>query len=113
MNRVCRIDEIPDPGAREFALSEDEYAATGFLVREGESVYAYVNICPHAGRPLHWGPDRFLTRDGSQIMCAGHGALFEICSGLCVAGACVGSGLETLSVEIRDGVIYVGGRTAL
>jgi nitrite reductase/ring-hydroxylating ferredoxin subunit len=105
--QVAMLADIPDPGAREFDIGADESRVSGFVVRKNDRVFAYLNTCPHAGRPLNWGPDRFLTRDNGLIMCAGHGALFEIESGLCVAGACLGASLTSLDVEISNGRVLV------
>jgi nitrite reductase/ring-hydroxylating ferredoxin subunit len=104
---VCRLDEIPEPGARGFsfpgALIPDEW----FLVRHADKVYAYRNLCPHAGRFLNWKEDAFLTKDRTLIMCAGHGALFNPVDGHCVAGAALGHSLERLEVEVVDGLVLV------
>lgn len=68
------------------------------MVRQGERVYGYVNRCPHTGAPLDWMPDQFLDAEGEYIICAVHGALFEIDSGRCVYGPCVNSVLEAIPV---------------
>lgn len=99
------LSDIPDGAARGFEVGEID----GFVVRQGEAVYAYRNLCPHAGNNLDWKPDAFLTRDKSRIMCSAHGALFEIQSGDCVAGPCVGFGLQPLDVRVEDSdvVLYL------
>lgn len=106
--QVALLSDIADSGAREFELDGRDGRVPGFMVRNKDRVFAYVNICPHAGRSLNWGPDRFLTRDNGLIMCAGHGALFQIDSGLCVEGACLGASLTSLELEIIDGRVLVG-----
>ena len=104
---VGPVNDIDDPGCREFTLGDGEWPFKGFIVRQGNEIYAYQNYCVHAGHPLNWKPDSFLTLDGSQIICASHGAVYEIKSGLCVAGPCPGKKLRALDVEIRDGVVVV------
>ncbi|HET9679894.1 MAG TPA: Rieske (2Fe-2S) protein [Gammaproteobacteria bacterium] len=101
---LFKLADIPDGAARGFEVGDTD----GFVVRQGDTVYAYRNVCPHAGNNLDWKPDAFLTRDKSRIMCAAHGALFDIQSGDCVAGPCVGFGLQTLDVrvEANDVVLY-------
>jgi nitrite reductase/ring-hydroxylating ferredoxin subunit len=70
------------------------------------SVRAYENTCPHAGHPLDLLPHRFLTADRSHIICASHGALFSLDTGLCVAGPCPGRMLRPLPVTVSsDGVL--------
>ena len=68
---------------------------------------AYVNACPHIGTPLDWVPDRFLSRDGTRIICATHGAEFRINDGFCTRGPCVGASLEPLLITINEGTLFV------
>lgn len=102
---IARLSELPDGATREFALTESEWPLTGFLVRVGSMVHAYLNRCPHALRQLNFRPDRFLNQDGTLIQCSSHGALFEKDTGLCVAGPCVGESLRRLPVVLADGEV--------
>lgn len=104
---IGRLDELDDPGCREFRSGEGHWPFRGFVVRRGDTVYAYENYCAHAGHPLNWMPDRFLTADGKAIICASHGAMYDIASGRCVAGPCRGGGLRRVACEVRDGEIRV------
>ena len=104
---VCRLDELQDPGCKEFSIGEGDWPFKGFVVRQGDKVYAYQNFCMHAGHPLNWKPDGFLTGDGSQIICASHGAIYEIESGECVAGPCPGKKLRPVDIQVRDGEVVV------
>ena len=47
------------------------------LHRDGDSVRAWLNVCPHAGRRLDWAPGQFLKSKQGQLVCAAHGASFE------------------------------------
>lgn len=104
---VCaRLGDVPDGGVRAFDLNPDEFPPlTGLLVREGEVVHAYLNRCPHAGRPLNSGTGLFTTPDGTLLQCHAHGALFEKDSGLCIAGPCVDESLRRLPVQVRGGEV--------
>ncbi|MCG8434531.1 MAG: Rieske (2Fe-2S) protein [Gammaproteobacteria bacterium] len=104
---VCALTEIDDPGAKEIVMQDKDETWYGFLVRKGDNVYAYLNSCPHTGAMLNWGPDKFLTRDKSLIMCSVHGAIFEMDSGVCIAGPCKGRGLRSLDVVLKDGRVIV------
>jgi nitrite reductase/ring-hydroxylating ferredoxin subunit len=75
---VCRLDALEDPGCKEFRIGEGDWPFKGFVVRQGDAVYAYQNFCMHAGHPLNWREDSFLTGDGRQIICASHGAIYDI-----------------------------------
>jgi len=107
MRILCRVDDIPEGGAKGLCLPEAGGPGDIFLVRAHGRVYGYVNSCPHIGTPLEFLPDRFLTRDGRQILCSTHGARFEIATGLCVAGPCRGRSLRALPVAVEDGVIVL------
>ncbi|MGH8378742.1 MAG: Rieske (2Fe-2S) protein [Gammaproteobacteria bacterium] len=102
---VCALAEVSDPGARGFSPPGARFPDEYFLVRHGDEVHAYRNVCPHAGNFLNWKVDAFLTRDKSLIMCSAHGALFDPASGACVAGPCVGHALDAVTAEIQDGMV--------
>lgn len=106
---VGRFDELEDPGCREFTIGTGDWPFRGFVVRQGDRVYAYQNLCRHAGHPLNWQPDSFLTEDGRRIICASHAAIYDIESGVCVAGPCPGEKLRAVAVEVRDGEVVVNG----
>lgn len=78
-------------------------------MRKGSQVFAYQNFCVHVGHPLNWSPDRFLTKDKSAIICASHGATYDIETGDCFAGPGAGRALRKVDVALRDDVIYVTG----
>lgn len=111
MRALCRLDDIPDGGAKGFSLPEAEGPGEIFLVRAQGRVYGYVNCCPHIGTPLEFLPDRFLTRDGSQILCSTHGARFEIATGRCVAGPCRGQFLRPLRLKVEEGMVLLSHAT--
>lgn len=110
--RLGLLSEVEDPGCREFTIGRGEWPFKGFVVRRGAEVYAYENSCRHAGHPLNWQKDRFLTEDGKKIICASHGAVYDIESGVCVTGPCPGKKLVAVQVEVRDGEILVRGPTS-
>ncbi|MEE8500273.1 MAG: Rieske (2Fe-2S) protein [Kiloniellales bacterium] len=107
---LCRLEDIEDGQGKGFTLGQGLEARELFVVRAGLRVFGYVNSCPHQGLPLDWQEDRFISEETGLIMCANHGAQFEIEDGLCVAGPCAGENLETVPVVI-DGegrVLLVG-----
>lgn len=103
--RLCALAEIADPGSKGFRFREEARLFAGFLVRKGGTVSGFIDRCPHAGWPLAALDDRYLTRGGDRILCAGHGALFDL-DGLCTAGPCTGLRLQPWPVELRDGEVF-------
>ena len=98
------------------ALAEAEAMLDGdaeslVLFREGDSVRAWLNVCPHAGRRLDWAPGQFLKSREGQLVCAAHGATFELAGGQCVAGPCRGDALRPVAVEVRDGQVWLSPAT--
>jgi nitrite reductase/ring-hydroxylating ferredoxin subunit len=106
LRALCRLDDIPDGGAKGFGPPAGGFTGL-FAVRRGAEVFVYVNSCPHIGVPLDWAPDRFLTNDASRIICATHGAEFAIDSGMCLRGPCLGDRLEAVMIQVKDGLILV------
>jgi nitrite reductase/ring-hydroxylating ferredoxin subunit len=106
-HRLCRLDELAEPDARGFSIDQNGRRLDLFVVRSSGRVYGYVDSCPHIGTPLEFLPDRFLTRDQTQILCSTHGARFEIGTGLCVAGPCKGRSLERVPVMVNEGWVVL------
>ena len=103
---VCRLSEL-EGGARGFTLGSGDWPLRGFVVRVGATVRGYLNRCPHAGHPLDLLPQRFLTADGTLILCSSHGALFEKATGLCVAGPCAGRALTPIALQVSCGFVLL------
>jgi len=99
---LCRLEEVPDGGSRGFTLrGGGGRDVRAFAVRRGETLWAYLNVCPHRGTPLDWRPHDFLDREARHILCATHGAVFRIEDGVCIAGPCPGEQLTPLALERR------------
>ena len=105
---LARIAQIEDGGFLEVeALLDGGDAESLILHRDGDGVRAWLNVCPHAGRRLDWAPGRFLKSKAGELVCAVHGATFELQGGVCVAGPCRGDSLRAVAVETIDGDVYL------
>ena len=104
---VCALAELDDPGSRAFTIGRGDWPLRGLVVRRGAEVHAFVNHCPHEGHPLNLRPHDFLTPDRRLVLCHSHGALFEMTTGLCVAGPCAGRSLRRVPVEIAGGYVLL------
>ncbi|MGP1275873.1 MAG: Rieske (2Fe-2S) protein [Caulobacterales bacterium] len=96
-----RLDALSNPGA----FPSDYEPLPILLVRKGEAAFAYVNVCPHQGRPLCLPSGRTLVSEGAFIVCPFHGASFAIETGACTGGPAGKAGLKPVPVEVRDGQI--------
>jgi len=104
---LAMLDQIADGAFAEVEATVDGDAESLVLYREGEQVRAWFNICPHAGRRLDWAPGQFLKSREGLLVCAAHGASFELRGGECVAGPCRGESLRPVEVEVREGAIWL------
>jgi nitrite reductase/ring-hydroxylating ferredoxin subunit len=95
-----RLDEIPDGDARGFDPQRTG-RDTLFVVRRGQRAYGYFDRCPHEGvTPLPWRKNAYLNADHTLIVCAAHGAQFDVESGICIRGACLGEALTPVSLTV-------------
>ena len=105
LRKLCRLDDLPPGTSRGFGPAPGGF--TGLFAVHGTQPRVYVNACPHIGVALDWAPDDFLTRDKQAIVCATHGAMFTLDTGLCTQVPCRGDSLESVPVTVADGWILV------
>lgn len=104
---ICHKDDLADPGARAFDPLEAGRERF-FVVRRGDELRAYIDRCPHYGTtPLPWRRDAYLNAAGTRIVCASHGAEFDITTGVCTLGPCLGQALDKMPLRIDErGAVY-------
>ena len=105
--RLSALNDIIDGGFAEVEATIDGDAESLVLYRLGDEVRAWLNVCPHAGRRLDWAPGQFLKSKDGHLVCAAHGASFELDRGDCVAGPCRGDALRAVQVQVRDGEVWL------
>lgn len=105
---LVALSQIEDGGFAEVEAEVDGAPESLILHRDGDSVRAWLNVCPHAGRRLDWAPGKFLKSRDGHLVCAVHGASFELARGECVAGPCRGEALRAVAVAVRDGEVVLG-----
>jgi nitrite reductase/ring-hydroxylating ferredoxin subunit len=105
---VCRLDDLQVGQARGFD-PWDAGRDTVFLVRRGGVLRAWRDRCPHDGvTPLPWRRHAYLNAARDRIVCAAHGALFDIDTGICTLGPCLGQSLTPMAFDIVDGLVSIG-----
>ena len=102
--KICDVADIADGGAFEATATLHDGTDSVILLRRGDTVDAYLNVCPHAGRRLDYAPGAFLVKN-AVLVCAAHGASFAVGTGLCTAGPCRGESLRRVSVVVSNGVV--------
>lgn len=73
-----------------------------FVLRHQGRLHAWANVCPHMGVPMAWRRHAHLNAAGTHVQCHAHGALFDMASGLCVQGPCLGQSLQRRELRVDD-----------
>ena len=57
---------------------------------------------------MAWRKDAYLNGDCSRIVCSAHGAQFDIATGLCLLGPCLGQSLTRVPLAVdTDGNVFL------
>ena len=84
----------------------DRAFCTGMDVKEG--IDRHPNVWSQTDPGEYLSPK--LNRVWKPLVCAVHGASFELRGGECVAGPCRGDALRAVAVEVRDGAVFLASR---
>lgn len=112
--RLCHRDDIAEGQARGF-LPLPAASRKVIVVRRHGILHAYMDACPHyaGGTPMAWRTDAYLDGTGQHIACHAHGALFDIETGACLSGPCLGRKLTRVPLrEEPDGGLSVPAQVA-
>ena len=97
---LCDEAAVPERQSRGFdptGTGQD----TVLVVRLGGQLYAWHDACPHhGGTPMAWRKDAYLNAGATRIVCAAHGAQFDIRTGACTLGPCLGQALRAVPVAV-------------
>ena len=104
---ICAAEAVTDGGRGvRFPVTAAGEDTTGFVVRHGGKVYAYLNRCAHVPIELDWAEGEFFESSKLYIMCSTHGAIYLPENGQCAGGPCRGGRLRPITVTERDQNIY-------
>ena len=99
---LCHFDNLPEGESRGFDPWHEGQDSV-LVVRRGENVVGWLDACPHhGGTPMAWRKDAYLNAARTRIVCAAHGAEFDIESGICTLGPCLGQGLQPVELVITQ-----------
>ena len=99
---VGPLAEVPEGYAREYRFGRGLSAFRMIVARHRGLVHAYLNLCPHMSLPLNDFADTHITADGQLLVCTRHFAQFDMQTGVCVAGACLGSELDRIAIHVDE-----------
>lgn len=98
---LCYLTELIEGGSRGFdplKCGQDSV----FVVRHRFELFAYENRCPHQDSSMAWRKDAYLNNAGDVIVCSAHGAQFEISTGRCTLGPCLGQSLKSVPLTLSE-----------
>ena len=107
MKRALPIasDALPSGGAAHFEALVEGALRPCVAVRSPAGLFGWVNVCAHRNQPVVVD-DRPLD-DVGRLECRAHGAVYDLATGLCVEGPCVGRSLRPVAVGEEDGRLWV------
>ncbi|GAA0669397.1 Rieske (2Fe-2S) protein [Natronoarchaeum mannanilyticum] len=104
--RIAALEDVPTTRTLRCEAIDGQYGVEFILRREGDTVFAWRNSCPHEPEVrLDTGNGAIVT--GEHVVCHKHGARFKRGDGTCTHGPCRGSALDEIEVAVRDGEIYL------
>jgi nitrite reductase/ring-hydroxylating ferredoxin subunit len=101
------LADVPEKDGREYLFGEGRDTFSLFVIRVGDGVRAYVNVCPHLQMTLNFAGTGFLAEDGLHLQCPMHGAIFRREDGGCIGGPPEGEALTAIPVAVEGGNIVV------
>jgi 3-phenylpropionate/trans-cinnamate dioxygenase ferredoxin component len=99
MVELCRLEELPDGGARRFEVDGHAIA----VVRIGEDVYAIGDQCSHQDISLSEGE---VDADDRTLECWKHGSTFDLRTGKPETLPATRP-VPTYEVAVREGTVFV------
>ncbi len=105
-HHIAAFEEVPANGTLRFEVTAGGHSREALLCRNGDSVLAWENSCPHEPDVKLDKGLGALVREG-QIVCHKHGAQFNCDDGFCTSGPCSGDELNPIGVERRGDAVYL------
>ncbi len=104
--KICKIEELVENKAI-IKKSEDKYLPGIIIYKNNNSIYIWLNNCPHANLTLDIIEGRVQSKD-NDLLCANHGAKFNPITGKCIKGPCKNSYLKKFPFKIKNNYVLAG-----
>lgn len=107
--RLCHARDIGEGEARGFGPAPGSKRKIIVLRRNG-MLHAWLDACPHysTGTPMAWKTDAYLNGEKTHLTCHSHHALFDMETGECVLGPCLGQTLTRIDIVVgEEGDVFV------
>lgn len=103
---LCELRELN--GLKSKTVFSKLYQKNIILILDRSKIYAWLDACPHypQATPLSWKTGQYLSKDEKFIQCFAHGALFNLKTGLCEQGPCMGKKLSKIPLVIVSEQIF-------
>jgi nitrite reductase/ring-hydroxylating ferredoxin subunit len=109
-HRACKADDLVlgDAVVVELSRGASCRPREAVLVRDlSGAPRAYLNECKHLPVPLDAGSREFFDWGKTALLCGTHGALYDLSTGYCYDGPCIGTVLDALEVREEEGWLVV------
>jgi nitrite reductase/ring-hydroxylating ferredoxin subunit len=106
-----RLTDFPDGCATPANCQQDGKEVALLVVRQGSTLTAYLDLCPHMYLPLTYRGTRVLSEDGQRLRCSNHAAEFAVSDGRALSGPGNGCGLSAISLNIGSDEMVTLART--
>ncbi|WP_137133267.1 Rieske (2Fe-2S) protein [Rhizobium sp. FKY42] len=105
---LCHAAEVREGHVKGFGPLEG-YRRKIIVLRKNGVLHAWLDACPHysSGTPMAWKTDAYLNGERTHLTCHSHNALFEMDTGKCILGPCLGQKLTRVEIVVdEDGDVY-------
>lgn len=107
--RLCHTNDVAEGEAKGFGPLQGSKRKI-IVVRRNGQLHAWLDACPHysTGTPMAWKTNAYLNGERTHLTCHSHNALFEMDTGECVLGPCLGQSLTRIEIAVGDdGDVFV------
>lgn len=100
---LCRVEDVAE-GQAWGGLPTPGAARKVIVLRHHGVFHGWLDACPHYenGTPMAWKSGAYLNGSGTRLACHSHGAEFDMATGECVLGPCLGRSLTRVELPVAD-----------